>query len=163
MIAASALDAAAACPHAETQLKLLYTAITRSCRTLRFAETSESPAGAAFFQWLQDKALAEPYVLMAAENDSAGEAMDYNDIDELRMRGLGLAAAAVSEESGTIKLSLLQKAAQCFSMAGYALPILCSRMDVCVCQSARGEISLNVSVKKIILGVRDMYKVWIVA
>jgi hypothetical protein len=130
VIAASALDAAAACPHAETQLKLLYTAITRSCRTLIFAETSESPAGAAFFQWLQDKELAEPYVLMAAESDSAGEAMDYNDIDELRMQGLGLAAAAVSEESEAIKVTLLEKAAQCFSMAGYALPIICSRMDV---------------------------------
>ncbi len=125
VIAASALDAAAASPHVETQLKLLYTAITRSCRTLRFVETSDSPAGAAFFQWLQDKALAEPHVLMAAENDSGSEAMDYNDFDELRIRGLGLAAAAVSEESWAIKVTLLEKAAQCFSMAGHDLPIIC--------------------------------------
>ena len=130
VIAASALDAAAACPHAETQLKLLYTAITRSCRTLLFAETSDSPAGVAFFQWLQDKALAEPNVLVAAENGSAGEAMDFNDLDELRMRGLGLAADAVSEESRTNKVSLLEKAAQCFAMSGYPLPIMCNRMEV---------------------------------
>ncbi len=129
-IAASALDAAAACPHAETQLKLLYTAITRSCRTLLFAETSDSPAGAAFFQWLQDKALAEPYILMAAESDSAGEALGHNDFDELRLRGLGLAAAAVSEESRVFKVSLLEKAVQCFAMAGYALPIICCMMNV---------------------------------
>ena len=46
VVAASTREAANAFPHLETQLKLLYTAVTRSCRRVIFAETSE------FTSWL---------------------------------------------------------------------------------------------------------------
>jgi len=42
----------------ETQLKLLYTAVTRSCARLIFAETRSSAAGDTFFRWLEGLQLA---------------------------------------------------------------------------------------------------------
>jgi hypothetical protein len=113
---------AALYPHMETQLKLLYTAITRSCRTLTFAETSESKAGAAFFRWLQDKDLAEPLTETDEINDWAAGAGEYNFEEWCRAQGLTLAATAVSGESLGKRVSLLENCVLCFSMAG-SLPI----------------------------------------
>ncbi|KAJ1425162.1 P-loop containing nucleoside triphosphate hydrolase protein [Ochromonadaceae sp. CCMP2298] len=46
-------------PDMETQLKLLYTAVTRSCTRLIIAETHSSAADDAFFRWLEELQLAE--------------------------------------------------------------------------------------------------------
>jgi hypothetical protein len=110
----SAQDMAALYPHMEAQLKLLYTAITRSCRTLTFAETSESKAGAAFFRWLQDKDLAEPLTETDEINDWAAGAGEYNFEEWCRAQGLTLAATAVSEESLGKRVPLLENSVSCF-------------------------------------------------
>ena len=117
----AASEAAAACPHAEQQLKLLYTAVTRSCKTLIFAETSDSPAGSAFFQWLQNKGLAEPLMQRAEETDFAGDfAGDVQEDNEegLRAQGLALAALAESEDSREKQIRFLEQALKLFSIAG---------------------------------------------
>jgi hypothetical protein len=46
----------------ETQLKLLYTGMTRSCQRLIFIETQDSQAGDVFFRWLREKQLAEVHI-----------------------------------------------------------------------------------------------------
>jgi hypothetical protein len=94
-------------PQVETQLKLLYTAMTRSCNRLIFIETMRSEAGDAFFRWLREKQLAEELVIIEGEEEMMTG-------DELTARGIQLALAA----GGVSTLSLLQKALECFKRAG---------------------------------------------
>ena len=94
-------------PQVETQLKLLYTAITRSCNRLIFIETQQSVAGSSFFSWLQAKRLAEPLLF---QEEAAGQVMTG---DEWRARGLDCAVSA----EGPSAIPLLQSAVQCFTRA----------------------------------------------
>ena len=50
-------------PELETQLKLLYTAITRAERSLYMIETKRSVAGSAFFAFVQARGLAQAQVV----------------------------------------------------------------------------------------------------
>eukprot|EP00597_Dinobryon_sp_UTEXLB2267_P010567 CAMPEP_0170100792 /NCGR_PEP_ID=MMETSP0020_2-20130122/1864_1 /TAXON_ID=98059 /ORGANISM="Dinobryon sp., Strain UTEXLB2267" /LENGTH=664 /DNA_ID=CAMNT_0010323745 /DNA_START=228 /DNA_END=2219 /DNA_ORIENTATION=- len=98
-------------PQVETQLKLLYTAITRSCNRLIFVETHNSVAGSAFFSWLQANELAEPLIF---EEDNAEEVSgQIMTGDEWRARGIDCAVSA----EGPSAISLLQSAVQCFKKA----------------------------------------------
>jgi hypothetical protein len=106
-------------PQLEGQLKLLYTAVTRCCNRLIFAETRRSEAGLGFFRWLggrdreQGRALAEEFMVTsrmkhaASINDGDAAADGDNDddfsaglstvlmtIDEWRIRGVDLALLA---------------------------------------------------------------------
>ena len=50
------------CPELETQLKLLYTAITRAERSLCVIETKRSMSGSAFFAFVKARDLAQAQV-----------------------------------------------------------------------------------------------------
>jgi hypothetical protein len=54
-------------PQVESQLKMLYTAITRCCDRLIFAETRSSVAGSLFFRYMKSLQLAEPLVPSISE------------------------------------------------------------------------------------------------
>jgi hypothetical protein len=101
-------------PQMETQLKLLYTAVTRSCARLIFAETRSSDAGGAFFRWLDRLQLAVRMDKGGADGEGKeGEGQEergYLSNDEWRARGIQLAM------SGGIPALL--KAAKCFVRAG---------------------------------------------
>jgi hypothetical protein len=126
---AAAAAAALANPQLESQLKLLYTAVTRSCRSLIFIETNESAAGTAFCQWLEKMRLGKPLAGLDcdfAREMSGGEMIMSSG--ELLTLGLDLAVAAMSEESLATRQSLLAKAAKCFTRAGATLICsLCTR------------------------------------
>ena len=129
----------------EGQLKVLYTAITRSCNRLVFIETVPSSIGTLFFAWLQRMQLAQPlpYPFSSeegeGEEEAGGEAQEgsafisslrsvFNTPDEWRLRGV---KAALSVESGVGEYSsssgggsgggredkLLSYAATCFEQA----------------------------------------------
>ena len=69
-------------PQMETQLKLLYTAITRCCNRLIFVETKKCEASLAFFGWLKENGLADESVF--SDSDTA----EYLSPDEWRVRGI---------------------------------------------------------------------------
>ncbi len=116
---AAAVSAALDNPQIELQLKLLYTAVTRSSRSLIFVETAVSAAGTAFCQWLEITGLGEPLAgpdsEIAREMSAGGMFMSSG---ELLARGLELAVVAASEESLTTRQSLLSNAMKCFERAG---------------------------------------------
>ncbi|KAJ1434066.1 P-loop containing nucleoside triphosphate hydrolase protein, partial [Ochromonadaceae sp. CCMP2298] len=111
-------------PQMEAQLKLLYTAVTRSCARLIFAETRSSAAGDAFFRWLDRQQLAERMEKReqgqggaegqeqggGEEGEGQGE-RGYLSNDEWRARGIQLAMS-----NGGIPV--LRNAAKCFQRAG---------------------------------------------
>jgi hypothetical protein len=109
-------------PQMETQLKLLYTAVTRCCNRLVFVETRKTPAGSAFFRWLADRQLAEQLYIDPAGADGAagGAAGDagggevFMSNDEWRVRGIDFALAA----DGSNAIFLLRNAVKCFDRAG---------------------------------------------
>jgi hypothetical protein len=94
-------------PQLESQLKVLYTAITRSCNRLVFVETRVTVAGSAFFRWLHEKQIA-----MQLKVSSMNEVLMTSD--EWRIRGIEFALLA---EADVIE-SMLQKALFCFDHAG---------------------------------------------
>lgn len=54
-------------PELETQLKLLYTGITRSQRTLLLFESRKTVAGSSFFRWIEARGLAEAQTGLAGK------------------------------------------------------------------------------------------------
>ncbi|KAJ1415201.1 P-loop containing nucleoside triphosphate hydrolase protein [Ochromonadaceae sp. CCMP2298] len=112
-------------PQMETQLKLLYTAITRSCARLIFAETRSSAAGDAFFRWLEREKLAEKMI----QRDGAGQAEGqggegiYRSNDELRALGIQLAMS----DGG---IPALRIAAKYFQRAGDKAQNLLERVSL---------------------------------
>ncbi|KAJ1437500.1 P-loop containing nucleoside triphosphate hydrolase protein [Ochromonadaceae sp. CCMP2298] len=80
-------------PQMETQLKLLYTAITRSRDRFIFAETRSSAAGDAFFRWLDREKLAERMVQREGAGRAEGQGGEglYRSNDEWRALGIQLA------------------------------------------------------------------------
>jgi superfamily I DNA/RNA helicase len=81
-------------PQVETQLKLLYTAMTRSCNRLIFIGTTRSDAGDVFFRWLREKHIAEELII--------GEGKEIITGDELTAQGIQCALSA--EAPNTILL-----------------------------------------------------------
>ncbi|KAJ1443989.1 P-loop containing nucleoside triphosphate hydrolase protein [Ochromonadaceae sp. CCMP2298] len=127
-------------PQMETQLKLLYTAVTRSCARLIFAETRFSAAGDAFFRWLDRQQLAERMAIKrewgahekggqggeqvlgeGKEGEEEGEEeRGYLSNDEWRTRGIQL---AMSNSGPALRI-----AAKCFVRAGDKAHNLLSRV-----------------------------------
>jgi hypothetical protein len=101
-------------PQIEPQLKLLYTAITRCCSRLFFVETKKSPAGSAFYRWLEKNRLAER--MTTAPGTSETFAMSK---DEWRARGLDFILAVVDSGALSDKRAeqMLERAYQCFHNA----------------------------------------------
>ena len=121
----AAAEAARNNPQVESQLKLLYTAVTRSSRSLIFVETAKSVAGTAFCLWLETMRLGQPLAGPDCEflpEMLAGEVP--MDGGELLALGLDLAVSAASEELLATSRSLLAKAAQCFTRAGASLVLI---------------------------------------
>jgi hypothetical protein len=105
-------------PQLEQQLKMLYTAITRSMNRLLFVETEHTPAGDAFFRWLKENRLADKFDLSAAKEQ--GEAR-YITSDEWKVRGIQFAlqadTLAGSGASGEAVDDMLSNAVRCFTSA----------------------------------------------
>jgi hypothetical protein len=101
-------------PELETQLKLLYTAITRSERSLYLIETKRSVAGAAFFAQMRDRGLAQVQELL-----SSADAVLLTH-DEWVSRGLDFATAAKETAQIEDELTWLRRAIQCFDCADNA-------------------------------------------
>jgi hypothetical protein len=95
-------------PQIELQLKLLYTAITRGCNRLLFAESQSTSLWSVFTRWLSARNLAGPF------NPSAGGAVEFMTSDEWRVRGIELAMSAEGSDAELF----LQRAVRCFELAG---------------------------------------------
>lgn len=104
-------------PQLEPQLKMLYTAITRSMNRLVFVESDVTPAGDAFFRWLERHQLAEKYDLATARK--RGEER-FITADEWKVRGIQFAGQVDSATTGGAEAAegLLDNAIQCFTNAG---------------------------------------------
>jgi ATP-dependent exoDNAse (exonuclease V) beta subunit len=100
-------------PELETQLKLLYTAITRSERSLYLIETKRSVAGAAFFAHVRDRGLAQVQELLSSDAVLLTH-------DEWVSRGLDFAMAAKETAHIEDELTWLRRAIQCFDCADNA-------------------------------------------
>ena len=94
-------------PQLESQLKVLYTAITRCCNRLVFVEDRMTLAGSAFFRWLHDKDLAVPLKISTMDEATMTS-------DEWRIRGIEFALLA----EGDVVDSMLKRALVCFDHAG---------------------------------------------
>ena len=103
------------CPALETQLKLLYTAITRAERRLYLIETKRSIAGTAFFNFVQARELAQPQEMV-----QGGLGSELLTNDEWVSRGLDFAITA--KEVGNIEeeAAWLRRASLCFESARHA-------------------------------------------
>ena len=99
-------------PQLETQLKKLYTAITRCCNRLLFFESKPSQAGSAFFRMLGSKHLGERFSFSVLEGEKGS--MVHMTSDEWRVRGIEFALSA----EGEVVESFLRRAVMCFDRAG---------------------------------------------
>ena len=104
----------------ETQLKVLYTAITRCCNRLLFAECGRSTTMCDFYRLLKTKNLAEPLPLSSiARVDSSSPATPSAAVlmtsDEWRARGIEFIIAA---DGGEASSALITQAISCFDSAG---------------------------------------------
>ena len=110
-------------PEIESQLKLLYTGVTRSIQRLFFAETVGSIAGEAFIRWSTTTTVTicnRMQALAVQQNVNDVEAMSRTK-DEWRSAGLDNAIMAEQEEMELIqKQSWLDRAIYCFSKSGDA-------------------------------------------
>eukprot|EP01034_Spumella_vulgaris_P047248 gene47248-biopygen3922 len=79
--------ASTAHPHIELQLKLLYTAITRSCNRLLFVETGKTQLSSVMFRWMVGAGLAEMFDVGSAETELMTS-------DEWHMQGIEFALSA---------------------------------------------------------------------
>jgi hypothetical protein len=93
-------------PHIELQLKLLYTAVTRSCNRLLFVETEKTQLSSVMFRWLVGAGLAEMY-------NTADESTVLMTSDEWRVQGIEFALSADGDNSELF----LRKSVRCFSFA----------------------------------------------
>ena len=100
------------CPGLETQLKLLYTAITRAETRLYLIETKRSTAGTAFFNLVQARGLAHPQEMVL--EDSLGQLLTK---DEWVSRGLDFAMTAKEVGSIEQEAAWLRRALLCFESA----------------------------------------------
>ena len=102
-----------AVPEVETQLKLIYTAITRCSKRLFFAETKPSIAGSAFIKWAtyvkKEESSASPGALAVKQVVDDVEKM-VKTLDEWRSSGVDFAmeAEACSDDPGTARKWLVR-------------------------------------------------------
>lgn len=96
-------------PQIESQLKLLYTAITRGCNRLLFAESQSTSLWSVVTRWLSARNLAGPF-----NPGAGGGAVEFMTSDEWRVRGIELAMSAEGSDAGLF----LQRAVRCFELAG---------------------------------------------
>uniref|UniRef100_A0A7S3MCI7 DNA helicase n=1 Tax=Spumella elongata TaxID=89044 RepID=A0A7S3MCI7_9STRA len=107
-------------PQLEPQLKMLYTAITRSMNRLLFVESAKSEAGEAFFRWLERNHLADKFDFKAAKQH--GEER-YITSDEWKVRGIQFAGqvdARLQKDAILANIELLDQAILCFTNANEA-------------------------------------------
>jgi ankyrin repeat protein len=98
----------------ELELKLLYTAITRSCNRLFFIETQKTPSGEAWFRRLHEAGLANPLSHCdTAQLFSESRAMTA---DDWRVEGIEAASLAEGCAVDTADTAL-QRAVACFRNA----------------------------------------------
>jgi hypothetical protein len=95
-------------PEVETQLKQLYTAVTRCSRRLFFVETATSDAGQAFVRFL----CAEKKLAVKQEVEDVQESVKA--VDEWATTGVQYATNAEASETDEISLYWLEKALYCF-------------------------------------------------
>ena len=116
-------------PQLETQLKLLYTGITRCSRRLFFLETKKSIAGQAFFKWLtRDRFEKDPVggpgnefkkLPPLAVNQDASKTENLMTPDEFRSSGVDAAINAESMEDSCSKaLFWIERAVRNFERVG---------------------------------------------
>jgi hypothetical protein len=99
-------------PQVESQLKMLYTAITRCCDRLIIAETRPSVAGSLFFRYLNNLQLAGAFVPSMSE-------FGLLTSDEWKQRGLDFASmvdVGADNQNSEAEL-LITKAIECFDEA----------------------------------------------
>lgn len=109
-------------PQLESQLKLLYTAITRCSSRLLFVETKKSLAGHAFYRWLERNQLAERISTSGGNLIfSDGDVSSVMSKDEWRARGLDFVMTVDTEGLLTSDFSyseqMFERAYRCFQMA----------------------------------------------
>ena len=104
-----------AVPEVETQLKLLYTAITRCSKRLFFAETGTSIAGSAFVKWATFVKKEQNGSLRAAKGLAVKQVVDdvekmVKTLDEWRSSGVDFAMEAelATDDAGTARKWLLR-------------------------------------------------------
>jgi hypothetical protein len=97
-------------PQVESQLRLLYTAMTRSCNRLFFVEIQSNSLVSLFFRWLPQRDLADPFT------PSVDGDMEFMTREEWRARGIDF---ALGEEGDSASL-FHEKAVKCFSLSGDA-------------------------------------------
>jgi hypothetical protein len=105
-------------PQLEPQLKMLYTAITRSMNRLLFVESTHSEAGEAFFRWLARHSLADKFDLTTARNNKESR---YITSDEWKVRGIqfsGQVDTRMQRDALQANVELLDEAIRCFANAG---------------------------------------------
>jgi superfamily I DNA/RNA helicase len=95
----------------ELELKLLYTAITRSCNRLFFVETCQNSAGEAWFRCLKNGNLAS--VISPRNNTVAKNVMMTSD----DWRAEAIELASLAEDRGANSVSLLETATSHFEKA----------------------------------------------
>ena len=100
----------------EPQLKLLYTAITRTCERLIFLESKSSCYCASiYFRRLRSIDLAEP---LQTESFAVVENFKLMTADEWRVRGLDLILSCDDENNLNQSDSFYVEAIKCFRNAG---------------------------------------------
>jgi UvrD/REP helicase N-terminal domain len=116
------LDFASLFPEVEGQLKLLYTAITRSIDRLLFVESKASIAGEAFSRWLTTNttraAFRSDEPLAVRQRVSDVESLKMS-VDEWLVSGLENAEAADDSPDPDTAESFLAKALHCFEQANH--------------------------------------------
>mmetsp|Transcript_31441 Transcript_31441/g.75852 ORF Transcript_31441/g.75852 Transcript_31441/m.75852 type:complete len:2512 (-) Transcript_31441:67-7602(-) len=116
-------------PEIESQMKLLYTAVTRSIERLFFVETVGSVAGEAFVRWVTTKSTSKSRDYRAARYDDQqipplATRNKVDDVESMTMTrdewlssGMDNAEAAEDEEDLSVAESFLDKAIYCFREA----------------------------------------------
>jgi hypothetical protein len=122
-------------PHIELQLKLLYTAVTRSCNRLLFVETEKAQLSSVMFRWLVGAGLAEMH-------NAADESTVLMTNDEWRVQGIEFALSAEGESAAMF----LQKAVTCLQNAA----------DTALCTKATVQLQLYNLTVKLTEGVTDI-------
>jgi len=101
----------------ELEIKLLYTAITRSCNRLIFIETRQSQGFDAWCRCLQGRNLAQ--MVQASTMNESGSKSAIMTPDEWSVEGLEMASLA-EDETAEASVGLLERAISHFHMAGAA-------------------------------------------
>lgn len=112
-------------PEVECQLKLLYTAVTRTVERLFFAETSTTVAGDAFIRWATETSVknrhdhSTPEKALATISDANSLENMTMALDEWVTLGLSNAEAADNADEDVEAKTFFKKASYCFEQANH--------------------------------------------